>query len=139
MCRNLLLQPWNYMAGESCCGISESSLEISQLSLVSVKFIHCYLLYCQSFWDHFAVVVPCNSFETCLINLLQSFVGFSVNFGTPFIMHIYFHPKEEFAHSTSARQRVLINFHLPIIILTIDQLHLLKSCKRMRKKSVLNQ
>ena len=64
---------------------------VSQLRPVVVKFVNCYLFYYQSFWDHCAVVVPCNSFETCLINLLQSFVGFSVNFGTkPMESAMYF-------------------------------------------------
>ena len=90
LCRNRCLsamEKWREIAvrrmgliGGSLNPEAEIIWRISQLGPAGVKFMFCYLLYCQSFWDHSTVVVPCNSFETSGKYLLQSFVSFSVGF-----------------------------------------------------------
>ena len=50
----------------------------SQLRPVVVKFVHCYLFYNQSFWDHCVVVVPCTLFETWNIDSCNKRVGKSL-------------------------------------------------------------
>ena len=55
---------WMGLIGSLNPEAGQAKMEISQLGPAVVKFMFCYLLYDQSFWDHCAVVVPCNSFET---------------------------------------------------------------------------